>query len=151
MEGGIEWTGGVFSIITAMITVIGIIMATRVIFIDVQYSQIIKEFKLIKEKLEKSISEKDKADGVVSESLSVLLEIIESRSYYKNKRDNNKALGLFIDVFVLTGILIIGVLSTHGLFALIVINILVLFLFSFSITDFIRHIQILRKYKNKSV
>ena len=142
-----DWSVGVFPMLGALITVISIVIGIRFIFIEHLYSKIIQEYELEKNKIEEEANKHQ--DTIDLRNDIVQIEI--SKMNYQNKRQNNRQRGLSIDFGVLMFIIIIGVLSTFGLFELVVINAVVLFLFSISMVDFIHHLNTLKKYKSKLI
>lgn len=146
-----SWNLGIFSIMSVMATVIGIILASRFVYLDSRYNTIIKNFELNIQNIEEQ--KEEQRESIESSDLSVNQTIIKMKiGEYIAKRADNREHGIWIDIVCLFMIIILGLVSTFGIFAsepnFIFLASVLLFLFSAPIAHFIMHARMVNKIKS---
>lgn len=149
------WNLGIFSIMSVMVTVIGIILATRFVYLDNRYNSIIKNFELDVQDIEEQREKQGEKQGDDTTNPDLFLNqfIIKIKiGEYTSKRADNREHGIWIDLFCLFMIIILGIVSTFGFFAsqpifTFLVFVLVL-LFSAPIAHFILHARTVNKMKS---
>ena len=134
---------GIFIMMSSIITIIGIVVAARFVYIDHQYGLLIKECQDKSNQLDKEIAKNPEDFRLFEIKIGHDFAIKE----YKIHRHNNRTRGLFIDVFVLGFILIIGMIATHDLIDLLSITIILLFIITLVFWNFLAYIYNLRQYE----
>ncbi len=144
-----QWNLGIFTIMSAMVTVIGIILASRFVYVDNRYSNIIKNKEVEVQKLNE-VRDKSESDSqeIITKQLMINLIIGE----YKSKRKDNRRIGIILDLISLFAIIILGTVTTLGYFGnfynFILLIILLIFLFSLPTLNFLFYVKHVNKYSS---
>ncbi len=139
------WNAGIFSIMGMMVTIIGIVIATRFLYIDSHYSKMIAEQEKFVEKTESIMSEpeKDTGDADSETTRAYLSSFQRAIGFYRTKQNNNKKEGVIIDFLALFSIVILGLAAVQGFFRddflLLVFTLMILF--SMPLFHFMTHIR----------
>ena len=167
------WNLGIFTIMSIMVTIIGIVLVLRFAYVDNRYNDIIKnnelEIQQLNEKKDEleiqQLNEKkdeleiqqlnEKKDELDSENPNIILkQLIISLTIgeYKTKRTDNRGIGAGIDLFCLFAIMILGIFATFGFFAnsesFTLLVVLLMMLFSAPLLNFILQVNHVNKYKS---
>lgn len=116
----IEWHVGIFAIIGGAITLIGILLTVRFVFIDKAHGDLIKQFEIdrlkVLEEQEKLFDEgkfiKNDIRRFADQISSIDTALVDLRRY---RQENSKA-GTYIDTISMAILFVVGGLGTTGLF-----------------------------------
>ncbi len=143
------WNLGIFTIMAVMVTVIGILLASRFVYLDNRYSNIIRTNEM---KIQELNDERDKPDSDNEKIITEQLRVSFSVGEYISKRADNRGIGIWVDIFSLLGIIILGIITTFGVFDdSIRFTLLVTFsmlLFLVPLVNFLRHVRYVNKFKS---
>lgn len=143
----VEWALGIFTKMGVMATIIGIIVATRFLYVDTHYSEIINQYKIKIQELEQKRREQESFDDDDETFKVFISDLYQEVGLYKSKRENNKREGLTIDFISLGFILVLGLLASVGFFAgnvtLLALSLGALFLMP--LIHFLRHATTIQK------
>lgn len=132
-----------FSVMTILVTIIAAIIATRFIYIDRQYASLIDRQNAVAEKLEMADA------GMAAEHLDEFKGLQKASGHAASRRDNNRKDGLILDVMAMLAILILGMLTTFGVFGdpqeFLLLNVLLAVWFSIPLVNFMRHVFYIQK------
>lgn len=140
-----------------MATVIGIILATRFLYLDNQYKEIIKQGELdaqtIQEQIEDQTNQDPSSDSNSFTDLSLARDSIQQQiGEYRASRTNIREYGIFIDIFCLFTIIALGIVSTFGVFAtgpnFISLVFVLSFLFVIPTSHFLLHVRKISKIQS---
>lgn len=136
------WNAGVFSVMTIMVAIIGIIAATRFIYIDRQYMLIIRQGK---KDLNDYIKRPggDGVDAPAEEFIDAMIATSDGIGYARSGRENNRKEGMRIDFASMGAILALGIIASFGVFdglmPFILLNLLLATLFIVPVAHFAKH------------
>lgn len=140
------WNAGVFYTMAIMVTIIGVILATRFIYIDRHYLGLIRrQEEVLFEHMGKS-SVTGKADeAMIRDHLDDILAIQKAIGYNNSKRDINRKGGLVMDFVSMAAILSLGILASFGVFdgvrPFLLLNVSLAVWFSMSVLNFAMQIR----------
>lgn len=141
LNGGIniDWSFGIFSIMTIIAGLLIAVSAVRYAYINNQYAKIIDQHKNMADKLNDKIkTDKTMQHDEYLDSLFVHRDVI---STYKS-RQTNAMLGMLLDLVAILMIVIVGFLTTLGLFmnSLLELVVLLILLPMLPLTHLIFHV-----------
>lgn len=112
---GIEWSDGVFSMLTIMAGLIMLTSGARLVYVDAQYEKIIDKHRDNVDSMDSELGKKKDKD----EEKAFLIESMNQRnllSAMEDKREDNRRNGILWDVIGISGIIIFGFLTASGIF-----------------------------------
>lgn len=148
-----DWSLGVFTVMTIIVAIIGVISGVRLIHIDKQYETIINKYELESNRLEAMLMDSKKDDKEIDISSSSITAYQRGIGQYNAKRDNNKKQGLTYDFFCIATVLILGIITTFGVFEkeLLFLNGLLAMTLIMPSINFIIHMNTINENKSKKI
>ena len=145
-----DWAAGIFPIMTIMAGIVGIITILRFTYVNNQYAKIIRfhEFRISTlKKQDETVPELDKIAPELDEISPEIYHLELGR--YKSKHHESKNFGIWLDMFALSVIIIVGIIAVFGTFqsGFIWMPIILLIVFPMPLVHFFRHLKIIEKSK----
>ena len=149
-----ELNSGVFTMMSSIVTVIGIIIATRYIYINKRYGKLISYYQGLAREAELKVVESVEESKANDMNIAFhdLLQFHSSIAKYKSKQDDNRTTGVMLDFIVLVAIIVLG--TTTALEVIVfdfgIMNILLLTflltLFTLPMIHFLKHVKEVAKF-----
>lgn len=135
-----EWFFGIFPMMTIMAGLIGAIMGVRLVYIDREYRQIINRYEEHITEIESQlVGKQDDMDNLIMELKNNHGVVVKTKS----DREDSRRRGIALDIIGLAGIIVLGLVAVFGVFAdiLIMLVILSVALFAAPVYHFLYHIM----------
>jgi len=102
-----DWSFGIFPMMTIMAGMVLGTMGLRFVYIDKQYSDIVKKHEDVLSKLRHMLEDNTKFDTTIFDHV---LTHIETKGMYESRRENNRRIGLLMDFIAMVFIIMTGIL-----------------------------------------
>lgn len=142
----IEWGFGVFSIMAIMVTILGIVIAARYLYIDRQYTSLQRRQESVLSTYLKESQEAAEGIGpTVREFLDDILIVQESIGRIKARINNNRNEGIMLDFLAMGVILAAGIFASFGVFdqfvPFVLLNVILIMWLAISLSHSVTHLR----------
>lgn len=143
-----EWRTGIFTIMAMLGTFIGIILATRFIYVDGRYSQLIR---LYQKRAESGMASRDEGTGASGgpDPYGGMPSAGREIGRLRYRQNNNRTEGIIIDFASLSSVLILGLAALYGVFshgaAFALLTALLIALLAMPMAHFLTHVATLQR------
>ena len=146
----VEWSDGIFSMLTIMAGLVILTSGARLVYVDAQYEKIIDKHKDdigdIEKDIVKELNEGDGVPGTTKDDTYLTNELANQRALLYNtedRRDDNRRTGVVSDVIGVSGIIIFGFIASSGIFDDVAPMIVLSSVFVVApVVHFLRHLRI---------
>lgn len=139
------WEFGIFTVMSVMVIVLGIVITSRFMYIDSRYNNIIRDFETQLSEINDETGSEDR-EMTFSRRISLHMKITE----YKTHRNENRNIGIKIDLFSIGMILLLAFLAVFSVFedSLLVLSVLLSVLFMMPLAYLVRHIGMVNRIES---
>ncbi len=140
----ISWEFGIFTMMSVMVIMLGIVITSRFMYLDNRYGNIIRKFEtLLSDLNSKDVSDSETPNIVSEERVLRHMQIAK----YRTHRSENRNVGIKVDLFSTGMILILGFVTVFGVFenSLMILSVFLFVLFGMPLAYFIHHVRIVNR------